>query len=308
MNVLVTGATGFVGSHLAKRLREQGNTVIALMHNPRSGLWPKESLEGSVMVNGDIRNLELLRETLARYEVKQVYHTAAMTIVKTAWKEPYGVYDINVMGTVALLEACRLQDVEKILIMATDKIYGDGYLLDESHALKAESEPYASSKVGQVAAALSYAKTYGMNIILPVCCNIFGYDPYSNRIIPNTVKFCLRGMSPVVFENDESMREYMFVEDTLRAFQELMTDKPMPSGLYNFPTNWVLNQKDVVLKICKHFPGLRVRYQIADLPIQIHAQQLATLKLPDWKPSWSFEDALKETIRLFEFYKEDWMK
>jgi len=307
MNVLVTGATGFVGSHLVKRLREQGNTVIALVHNPRSGHWPKESLEGSVMVNGDIRNLEFLRETLARYEIEQVYHTAAIASVKTAWKEPYGVYDINVMGTVALLEACHLQCVGKILIMATDKIYGEGTLIDECHKLDIDNEPYASSKVCQVAAACSYAKTYGMKIILPVCCNIFGYDPYSNRIIPNTIKSCLRGIPPVVFENDETIREYVFIEDVLRAFQELMQNKKH-TGFYNLPTGWVFNQKDVVLKICKYFPALKVKYQAVDLPVQIRQSSLSTVTFHDWKPKWSFDEALIETIRLFEFYKEDWMK
>lgn len=304
MNILVTGANGFVGSHLVHRLKQK-NRIVSLLHTPPMGEWQREALEGTIQVSGDIRDFSVLSEIIARYEIQQVYHTAALAKVKSAYRDPLSVYSVNTLGTVALLEACRAQDVDKILILNTDKVYGDGTELDECSPFVA-SEPYATSKSCQGLIAKSYVQTYGMNIVMPHSCNIFGYDPYSNRIVPNTVKMCIKNRRPLIYTNDSSIREYIYITDLTNALVMLMKDETYV-GSFNLATGWVFNQKDVVLEILKSFPDLEPRYVKGKLPPQIHTETMSSLRDWDWKPVWSFGEAMKDTVGVFRIYLRDWV-
>jgi nucleoside-diphosphate-sugar epimerase len=301
-NILVTGANGFIGSHIANRLKAD-NKVVSLVYDTVMGAWQKDALEGTYKAHADIRDTAALREILSRFEIDQVCHTAAISLVKTAHRDPMSVYSVNLMGTVALLEACRAVDTERILVMNTDKVYGEG--LDATEDVRyTHSEPYATSKACQGFLTHSHIETYGMNIVMSHCCNVFGYDPYSNRIIPNVVKKCLKGQSPLIFTNDDSIREYVFVEDKVSAIGALMNDSNK-KGSYNISTGWIYNQKDIVLKILENFKGLEPTYAEGDIPQQIDKQSLKSIKW-DWQPEWNFEDALKATIKSFEQYRSDW--
>ncbi|MFW9810816.1 MAG: NAD-dependent epimerase/dehydratase family protein, partial [Candidatus Thorarchaeota archaeon] len=152
--------------------------------------------------------------------------------------------------------------------------------------------------------ANSHMETYGMNIVMSHCCNVFGYDPFSNRIIPNVVKKCLQGKSPLIFTNDDSIREYVYVEDKVNAIQQLMNDHSK-KGSFNISTGWVFNQKEIVLKILEFFEGIEPEYVESKLPAQIKKQSLKSVRW-DWKPSWNFEDALEKTIEGFKKYRNDW--
>jgi dTDP-glucose 4,6-dehydratase len=207
------------------------------------------------------------------------------------------------MGTVALLEACRQVDTERILVMNTDKVYGEGLEATEDKRYT-HSEPYATSKACQGFLTYSHIETYGMNIVMSHCCNVFGYDPFSNRIVPNVVKKCLNGKSPLIFTNDDSIREYVFVEDKVSAIVSLLNDYDK-TGSYNISTGWIYNQKDIVLKILESFDGLEPTYAEGDIPKQIENQSLKSVKW-DWKPEWSFDGAIKETISRFKQYQSDW--
>jgi len=303
-NILVTGANGFTGSHLVDRLKRKHN-IVSLIHTSIKGDWQANALKESIKWAGDIRDPLGLQELIAHQEIDEIYHTAALAKVKTAYLEPYSVFDVNVMGTVALLEAARQLDVDRILLMQTDKVYGEGLNLNEDAGYET-SEPYATSKCCQGFIAATYAETYGMNIVLPHCCNIFGYDPYSNRIVPNVIKDCLQGKSPAIYSNDNSIREYIFIEDLLDGFEVLMKDKSM-MGAYNFSTGWVYNQKDIVLKILNNFPDLEPQIIEADLPMQIEEESLSSCRW-DWKPQFDIDSALAVTIERFESFRKDWLK
>ncbi|MFW9808590.1 MAG: NAD-dependent epimerase/dehydratase family protein [Candidatus Thorarchaeota archaeon] len=302
MNILVTGANGFIGSHLVNHLKKE-NKVVSLVYDTVMGDWQNNALEGTYQARADIRNMAALREILSRFEINQVYHTAAISLVKTAHRDPMSVYAVNAMGTLALLEACRTVGTERILVMNTDKVYGEG--LDATEERRYQfSEPYGTSKACQGFIAKSHMETYGMNIVMSHCCNVFGYDPFSNRIVPNVVKKCLRGQSPWIFTNDDSIREYVYVEDKVAAIESLMNDDTK-IGSYNISTGWVYNQKDIVLKILEFFDGLEPEYVESKLPAQIKEQSLKSVRW-DWKPKWKFEDAIKATIEGFKKYRNDW--
>lgn len=302
MNILVTGATGFAGSHLVNRLKTK-NRVISLIHNPPMGIWQSEALEGTVKVQSDIRDTIALQRIISRFGIKQVYHTAALATVKTAHLNPLSTYDINVMGTVALLEACRKVEVNKVLVLNTDKVYGEGLDIDESEPF-IHHEPYATSKSCQGLIVRSYIDIYGMNIVMPHSCNIFGYDPYSNRIVPNVVKFCLKKRRPFIFTNDTSIREYIYIDDLVNALIELMNGGDYTDS-FNLVTGDVFNQREVVLEILKSF-DLKPRHVKGKLPPQIQNESLSTLRDWEWAPRWTFSDAIELTIEKFRKYSEDW--
>jgi CDP-glucose 4,6-dehydratase len=277
--------------------------VVSLVYSTKTGQWLDETLAGTVRIECDIRDHLSLRRILARHEIDEVYHTAAISIVKTAHLDPIGVFDVNIMGTVNLLEASRQVNVKRILVLNTDKVYGEGLNASEDqHYLP--TEPYATSKCCQGFVVQSFIETYGMNIAMSHSCNVFGYDPYSNRIFPNVVKKCLQGQSPLIFTNDESIREYIFIEDLLDAFERLMTEDGHV-GARNISTGWIFNQKDIVLKILEHFPELEPIYAEGDIPLQINKQSLTSNRW-DWKPKWSFDDSVAETIKKFSKYHLDW--
>ena len=300
--ILVTGSNGFVGSHLVNSLKTD-HKVISLHHNCPIGKWQKEALEDTIRVHGDIRDFKLLRRIINRFEIDRVYHLACLAEVKTAYHDPLSVYDVNIMGTVALLEACRQLDVEKVLVLMTDKVYGEKLNATTKDPLQS-SEPYATSKICQQYIAESYIKTYGMNILIPHSCNVFGADFHSNRIFPNVIKACIRGKSPLIFTNDKSIREYIYISDLLDAFKTLIEENYY-RGTYNIATGWVYNQEQIVKQILSGFPDLKPKYVEAKLPPQIQEETMRMTKW-HWKPKWTFDDAVGETIMKFAEYEGNW--
>lgn len=297
MSVFVTGASGFIGSHLVNELKKE-HQVMALVRDVVPSRWLSEALEGCVKVRGDIRNFPFLRRVLNEYEVERVYHLAAFANVKQANKDPLHAYDVNVMGTVKLLEACRQLDVGRILVLSTDKVYGERMKATVEDP-REPSEPYATSKICQDIIAESYVKTYGLNVLNPHSCNVFGYDPQSNRIFPNTIKACLRGESPLIFTNDESIREYIYVYDLVDALQTLM--EKHERGPYNIATGYVYNQRDIVLMVLKHFPDLKPKHVEMKLPVQVQKETMAMTRW-SWKPKWGMIEAVTDTVEAFRHY------
>jgi len=113
MTVLITGATGFIGSHLVREYSKLGEKVVAVVHDtPVWTKWLTEALSGAVLVQGDVRDFRFLMRVINQYSVDTVVHLAAQAIVKRAHRDPINTYDINVMGTVKVLEACRQLGVE----------------------------------------------------------------------------------------------------------------------------------------------------------------------------------------------------
>lgn len=304
--VLCTGSTGLIGSHLVNKLKQE-RKVVSLVHDEVPSRWLDESLGGTIKVRGDVRDFGLIRRVINQYDVSEVFHFAARANVKQAYKDPVNVYETNVMGTVSVLEACRQLDVKKTLVLITDKVYGEKVDATEDDPLQ-PGEPYATSKIAQQQIAESYAKTYGMDVITPHSCNVFGLDLHSNRIFPNVIKSCLRGEQPIIFANDHSIREYIYVDDLVDALKTIVYTEGFPKymGTYNISTGWVYNNKQIVLKVLEHFPSLKPKYVDGDLPPQIQRQTMKSVRW-NWKPGWSFDDAVDRTIADFEKYREDWM-
>lgn len=297
MNIFVTGSTGFIGSHAINELKKEHKIVI-LTRDVFWNKWLKEVCQGCTRVNGDILNFRLLKRVLNQYEIDQVYHFAAHAVVKTAYRDPITCFSTNVMGTVNILEACREVDVDKILVMSTDKIYGNKMEAETTSPL-VPTEPYGTSKVCQDMIAQTFLKTYGMHILVPRACNAYGYD-LSNRIVPNTIRACLKGENPIIFEGEETKRQYIYVMDLCEAIVHLMKHASY-KGVYNIATDDVLTQEEVVKTICQFFP-VSPRYVEREKPLREIKSQSMVCSGFGWKPQYSFKEGIEETIEQFRKY------
>ncbi len=312
-NILITGISGFVGSHLVQWLKNESgngnNNIIGIVRDSISSMWLDKALDNIILVKGDIRDYDLVSRVINHYDIDQIYHIASFANVKQAWKDPRLVYSSNVMGTINVLEAARQinKDGIKILVMQTDKVYGEKIGAIETDPY-IESEPYATSKICQGFIAKSYIKTYGMNIVMPSSCNIFGYDPFNSRLIGNVIKDCIRGNKPVIWTNDKSVREYVYIDDVVDALVKIMNMKKEHSySTYNIYTGWIFNQKEIVEKIASKF-NIEPEYnENAHIQYQIQEETMKSIHW-NWKPFYTFDKAIDETIEKFELYEDDWNK
>jgi len=252
----------------------------------------------TIKAHGDIRDFRFLKRVMVNYEINRIYHLASQAIVRHAYKDPIGTFDVNVMGTIKLLEAARQAGVDKILVMSSDKVLGNREEATEEDPYE-PIEPYNGSKICQEIAAKTYMKTYGLDIVIPRACNAYGYDPFNNRIIPNTIKSCLSNRPPIIFLGEETYRQYIYITDLCEALVTLME---RGHGVYNVATSDIKSQSEVVHEVLKHFPRLKPRYVRRDRPVEIESQWMAARKLWNWKPTVDFEEGIKLTIDAFRRY------
>ena len=296
----ITGCAGFIGSHLAKSLTDSGEEVVGLVRDVVPSKWLDEALENVIKVKGDLRDFRLLKRILNQYGVDKVFHLGAQSIVSKSLKNPIETLDTNVMGTVKVLEACRQLDVERVLVQSTDKIYGGGLDKRVSSPLN-PTEPYGTSKACCGLIAQNFLKVYEMSIIISRPCNVYGYDKNS-RIVPNTIRSCLRGENPVIWEGEITKRQYIYIRDLVSALIHLIEFAGIGrTGIFNIATPDVLTQEEVVKEVLKNFPTLKPTYLTREKPKEI-SQQSMRFDNFGWIPEFSFEQGIKATIEKFRKY------
>jgi CDP-glucose 4,6-dehydratase len=227
MSVLVTGAEGFIGSHLAQRLLDDGETVVALRRDvPSLSYFKVEGLEQRCeIVQGDLSDYESLLRIVNEHDVRTVFHLAAQTIVGTANRSPLSTFETNIRGTYMLLEACRAtgevgNPVERVVVASSDKAYGEHEELPYREDLPLQPRfPYDVSKASADLIARSYAATFGMPVAVTRLANVFGGGDFNlSRIVPDTIHALLRGDRPVIRSDGTPERDYLYVDDAVDAY------------------------------------------------------------------------------------------
>ena len=224
-SVLLTGANGFVGGWLAAALVNAGARVVAIVRNdlPHGGLRIHGVDERVESVRGDVLDQTLVERVLVDHEVSVVYHLAAQSLVGHANRMPASTFATNTMGTVAMLEACRLANVKHVVLASSDKAYGASPRLPykENDPLLGGA-PYETSKALAEGAARSYATTYGIRIATARCANIYGPgDLNFSRLIPDTIRAVLAGRSAKLRSDGTPRRDYLFASDAAQAYMTL---------------------------------------------------------------------------------------
>jgi CDP-glucose 4,6-dehydratase len=306
--VLVTGATGLVGSWLVRRLADAGADVVCLVRDwvPQSELVRSRTLDRVKVVRGDVRDREALERAIGEYEAGTVIHLAAQTIVGIANRNPVSTFESNIQGTWNVLEACRRSPrVKSIVVASSDKAYGDQEQLpyDESTPLEGR-HPYDVSKSCSDLIAQAYAKTYGLPVAVTRCGNFYGGGDLNwNRIVPGTIRSVLRGERPVIRSDGQFVRDYFYVEDGAAAYMMLAENlhcRPDLHGqAFNFSNEIEVTVLGLVERILRVMGSDLEPVVLNEASNEIRKQCLSASKartMLHWSPLFELDQGLDRTI------------
>ncbi|MEM5789251.1 MAG: GDP-mannose 4,6-dehydratase [Syntrophobacteraceae bacterium] len=312
--VLITGATGLVGSWLLRGLCESGADVVCLVRDwvPGSEAVRSGLLERVKVVRGDLRDQACIERTLGEYEIDTVFHLAAQTIVPIANRNPISTFESNIQGTWVLLEACRHSPlVKQIILASSDKAYGDHDQLPYTEDIALQGRhPYDVSKSCADLIARAYAESYGLPVAITRCGNFFGGGDLNwNRIVPGTIRSILSGQAPVIRSDGSFIRDYLYVEDGAAAYMllaEKLADNPELRGqAFNFSNELQLTVLDLVYRILDVMQS-RIEPVIRnEARNEIRHQYLSAAKAREqlgWKPLFDLEEGLLKTVRWYKGY------
>lgn len=309
--VLVTGATGLVGSWLTQRLAEAGAGVVCLVRDwvPRSELARTGTLERVNVVRGDVRDREVLERAIGEYETGVVIHLAAQTIVGIANRNPISTFESNVQGTWNLLEACRRSGgVRSIVVASSDKAYGDQQALPYNEKTPLEGRhPYDVSKSCADLIAQTYAQTYGLPVAVTRCGNFYGGGDLNwNRIVPGTIRAALRGQRPVIRSDGHYVRDYFYVEDGAAAYlllaEELHERSELHGLAFNFSNQTEVTVLELVRRVLSAMEADVEPLVLNQASNEIRRQCLDTSRarrMLGWAPLFTLDEGLRRTIRWY---------
>jgi len=310
--VLVTGAGGFIGSHLTEELVRQGEEVRAFVrYNSRDerGLLedlPREIQNQMEVVPGDLKDPDGVKKALKG--CSKVFHLGALIAIPYSYVHPFDFIQTNVMGMANLLNACLENDsIEKIIHTSTSEVYGTAkYIpIDEKHPLQAQS-PYAASKIAADKLAESYYLSFGRPIATLRPFNTFGPRQSLRAIIPTIISQAINGKK-IRLGNIEPRRDFLFVRDTIRGFIELAKCSKAVGKVVNIGTGRDISIKELVKKIVDQMGRTReikaerrrIRPEKSEV-MQLIADIRLAKKLFKWAPRYTLEDGLRETIEWYE--------
>jgi len=307
--VLVTGPTGIIGSWLVKDLLARGAYVVALVQDadPQSELYRSGDFQRVSVVNGVLEDFWTLERAINQHEVDTVFHLGAQTIVGTAHRFPLPTFEANIRGTYNLLEACRLHHgmVRAVVVASSDKAYGEQGKLPYTEEMPLIGRhPYEISKSCADLIAQSYHHTYGVPVTIARCSNVYGGGDLNwSRIVPGTVRSCLRGEPPVIRSDGSYVRDYIYVKDVARAYLRLVErvdDDRLRGEAFNFSAEAPLTVLELVQTILRLMDCQHLTPRILDQAKgEIRAQHLSAAKargILGWQPQYNLERGLLETI------------
>ena len=309
--VLITGGTGFLGSHITKRIIDDVESVTIATTDIRQKTTLKSlgvDIDKINLVKGDVRDFDFLRLLFNEYEFDTVFHLGALSEVKKCQPDPKLAFDVNVGGTVNVLEACRMYGkVKAVVVSSSDKAYGSGQVpYVEEQSLNGVGT-YEVSKSATDLIARSFYSNYDVPVVVTRCSNLYGAgDMNFSRVIPNNIKKILNNESPVIWKGSEaSTREFLYIDDAVDAYLSLVENINKTKGeAFNIGSNEVITIGELLnLLLDKMNSELKINYITKDFP-EISHQYLDSskmMKITDWKPKTNLKNVL---IKSISGYKE----
>tara|TARA_Y100000310_G_C20627510_1_gene786781 strand:- start:526 stop:1497 length:972 start_codon:yes stop_codon:yes gene_type:complete len=301
MKILVTGATGFVGQHLVKRLSDLGHSIVSIERDTNF----YSTYYDEAVCYGDIADPLFVERVVTDYAPDVIFHLAAQSIVRVARKSPYNTFETNVIGSLNILDAARNAEVPRVMVMTSDKVYGNAVHANENHKL-VSSGFYETSKVCVDHVAQMYQNSTDMIIAIFRCCNIYGPGDRNKRIIPNMIQDALNKKNIMLFKGNDDKREYIYVDDLVDAFVAWLKGNSDVKA-WNVGSQESFNQEEIANAIASNIEGTNLNWIT---PPDFKASELKEQSLNSgyfrgmtgWRPKTDFNEGIKQTV---EWWKEE---
>jgi NAD dependent epimerase/dehydratase len=305
-NILVTGAAGFIGSHLTELLVKEGYRVKAFVrYNSRNNWgWLESSdvKDGVEMISGDIRDYDSVYNALK--ECDTVFHLAALIGIPYSYVSPKAYIETNISGTYNVLQASKAIGLEQVLITSTSETYGTAQYvpIDEKHPLVGQS-PYSASKIGADQIAISYYRSFMLPVRIVRPFNTYGPRQSARAIIPTVISQILSGKRELELGNVKPTRDFTFVTDTARGFLEIFKSHIPFGEIVNIGNGNEISIGDLVALISE-LMGKDVKPKNDESrvrPVNSEVERLLCnneklLSKTSWTPRISLREGLMKTI------------
>ena len=306
--ILVTGADGFIGSHLTDLLLSEGYQVRALSQYNSFNNWGW--LEGNKhknleVVSGDVRDAAFCRHIAKGCDT--IFHLAALIAIPYSYVAPESYVDTNIKGTLNMCQAAMDCGARRIIVTSTSEVYGTAQYvpIDERHPRQPQS-PYSATKIGADAIALSFFNAFNLPVVIARPFNTYGLRQSARAIIPTIISQIAAGKRQIMVGDLTPTRDFNFVKDTCRGFLALATADGIEGRDINIATGTEVSMKQTLETIAQ-LMNVDVEYVTDPARIRPSASEVRRLcgdntlitSLTDWRPNFSLEQGLKETIDWF---------
>lgn len=317
--VLVTGADGFLGANLTKRLLAAKAAVITLARQPAHphSLFALERLDKKVTkrILGTVEDFDLVNKIIASQKVEIIYHLAALSLVEIGRDNPIKTFAVNIGGTWNVLEAARQNMAKQVIAVSTTHVYGDNPNLPYKETYYPQpSRPYETSKACADLLAQCYADSYRLSVVIPRFVNLYGPgDLNFTRIVPKVIRTVLRGENPQLWQS-QAVRDFLYIDDAVAALirlAETNTRSFKGNSVINFGSGRPISIIDLAQKITAlagHGKQTVVlQPQPADRAKEIIEQYVSIEKARtelNWQPTTTLEQGLADTIAWYRAHPQ----
>lgn len=307
-NVLITGADGFIGSHLTELLLSEGYNVRALSQYNSFNNWgwlEDISHPNLEVVCGDVRDADYCRHITKGMDT--VFHLAALIAIPYSYVAPDSYVDTNIKGTLNMCQAARDLGVEKLLVTSTSEVYGTAQYvpIDENHPRQPQS-PYSATKIGADAIAKSFYNAFDLPVTIVRPFNTYGPRQSARAIIPTIISQIANGAKEIKVGDLSPTRDFNYVKDTCRGFLAIARAEGVAGEEINIATDTEISMQDT-LNLIADIMGAdiswvkdpeRCRPSKSEV-FRLHGCNKKISGLTDWRPQFSLREGLAETIQWF---------
>lgn len=307
-NILVTGADGFIGSHLVELLLAEGYNVRALSVYNSFNYWGwLEDIHHPQLevVCGDVRDPNYCREIMRGCDT--VLHLAALIAIPYSYVAPDSYVDTNIKGTLNICQAARDLGVERVIVTSTSEVYGTAQYvpIDEKHPRQPQS-PYSATKIGADAIAMSFYNAFNLPVVIARPFNTYGPRQSARAIIPTIITQIANGAREIKVGDLSPTRDFNYVKDTCRGFLALARANGVEGQEINICTNSEISMEDTLKTIARLMNAdvqwekdpERIRPSKSEV-FRLWGDNTKITTLTDWQPQYSIEQGLAETIEWF---------
>lgn len=307
---LVTGAGGFIGSHLCEKLIEKGYKVRAFVKYNSRNFWGwldnslyKEKIE---IIAGDIRNYDTLKDAMSG--VDAVFHLAALIGIPYSYHSPDSYVDTNIKGTLNILQVAQELGIKRLIHTSTSEVYGTAQSIPitETHPINPQS-PYAATKSAADFIALSFYRSFNLPVVILRPFNTYGPRQSARAIIPTVITQILEGRKKIKLGSLSPTRDFTYVEDTIEGFIKATESKAAIGETINLGNNSKISIRDLAVLISKlmevkieiEFDQQRKRPKQSEVE-RLQADNEKAKRILKWSPKYSLEEGLEKTIDWFK--------